>query len=265
MNIISLNCWGGRRFPKLIEFIKQQASTTDVFCFQEMVFGGPDEYITSHKVKGRSFEKFKELLLDFESLHYLNNAESDFLKELTAAGSQGQGLAMFINKKFRIVESQEMNLYTTNPFAESGFGASTGTLLSAKISGEGSEWLVGTTHGLFLDMRDPSPEKRDTPERLEQSRRLVEFYGAHKGKKVLIGDFNLRPQTESIAMLSRVMKNLITEYGIKNTRNFEYEKMEEYKDYIADYAFTSSEVIVKDFKVLPDIVSDHAPLRLEIE
>ena len=61
------------------------------------------------------------------------------------------------------------------------------------------------------------------------------------------------------------MENLIAKYRITNTRNAEYKDMELYKDYIADYVFVSPEIKVSDFKVLPDVVSDHAVLMLECE
>jgi endonuclease/exonuclease/phosphatase family metal-dependent hydrolase len=56
------------------------------------------------------------------------------------------------------------------------------------------------------------------------------------------------------------MRNLITEYGVTSTRTSLYTKTEER---FADYIFVSKDIEVKDFKVLPDVVSDHAALLLE--
>ena len=56
------------------------------------------------------------------------------------------------------------------------------------------------------------------------------------------------------------MKNLIKEYNIQSTRTSLYEKSEKF----ADYVFVSPEIVVKDFKLLPDEVSDHLALFLEI-
>src|SRR3990167_9801662 len=38
MKIITLNLWGGKVHDPLIEFLKQTAVDTDVFCFQELTF-----------------------------------------------------------------------------------------------------------------------------------------------------------------------------------------------------------------------------------
>ena len=57
------------------------------------------------------------------------------------------------------------------------------------------------------------------------------------------------------------MRNLIRENNITSTRTELYEK----ELRMADYIFVSPEVTVKDFKVLPDVVSDHSPLYMEFE
>ena len=56
------------------------------------------------------------------------------------------------------------------------------------------------------------------------------------------------------------LRNLIKEYGITSTRTSLYPKEGKF----ADYVFTSKGVDVETFKVLPDEVSDHAPLYVKI-
>ncbi len=78
---------------------------------------------------------------------------------------------------------------------------------------------------------------------------------------MLCGDFNLLPDSESLLMVERIgLRNLIREYGITSTRTSLYPKDGRY----ADYAFISEGIQLKSFKVLPDEVSDHAPLLIEI-
>jgi endonuclease/exonuclease/phosphatase family metal-dependent hydrolase len=55
--------------------------------------------------------------------------------------------------------------------------------------------------------------------------------------------------------------NLIKKYNITSTRTSIYTKPDKY----ADYVLVSPNIEVIDFKVLPDEVSDHAPLYLEIK
>src|SRR3989304_780654 len=44
------------------------------------------------------------------------------------------------------------------------------------------------------------------------------------GQKILCGDFNLNPDTKSLNILDRGMKNLIKEYKVKSTRSGLYKK-----------------------------------------
>ena len=266
MNILSLNTWYGKRFDALREFVINRSKETDVFCLQEMIIGGPREYVAGGKARGSLYEELAAVLPEFQALHAVSPSTSSFIEELRSVDAQGNGLAIFIRKTITILESGSLSLYDGDPFAltASRAGAGTGLMLWAHVQdAQGKRYTIATLHGLFLDLRLPSPAKRDTPERIEQSRRIVDFIKKQQYPCIVVGDLNLRPETQSIAMLSEVMRNLISEYGITNTRNYEYELMEEFKDYIADYAFVSKEITLREFKVLPDVVSDHAPLMLE--
>jgi endonuclease/exonuclease/phosphatase family metal-dependent hydrolase len=91
---------------------------------------------------------------------------------------------------------------------------------------------------------------------------IVNFMNLFDCPKILMGDFNLLPDTESIKIIEAAgLRNLIKEFGITETRTELYKK----KLRFADYAFVSPEIKVKDFKVLPDVVSDHSPQYLDFE
>jgi endonuclease/exonuclease/phosphatase family metal-dependent hydrolase len=62
---------------------------------------------------------------------------------------------------------------------------------------------------------------------------------------------------------SHGLNNLIKTYGITGTRTKLYDKNDTHEHY-ADYIFVSSDIDVTDFRVLPDEVSDHAPLLVDI-
>ena len=80
-------------------------------------------------------------------------------------------------------------------------------------------------------------------------------------EKILCGDFNLLPNTESLAILSEDMKNLVKDFDITSTRSKLYTKPEKF----ADYILVSPDVSVKKFTVMQDEVSDHLPLLLEFD
>jgi len=102
--------------------------------------------------------------------------------------------------------------------------------------------------------------KGDSEERLTQSENILNFVKGLSNDFILCGDFNLLPETKSLKMLEEHgLRNLIKEYGITSTRTSFYTKPERY----ADYIFTTKGMEVKEFKVLPEEVSDHSALLLE--
>jgi endonuclease/exonuclease/phosphatase family metal-dependent hydrolase len=104
--------------------------------------------------------------------------------------------------------------------------------------------------------------KGDSDDRIMQSKNIIDFTKSLNHDFVLVGDFNLLPDTESIKLFEDTgLKNLIKEYGITSTRTSFYTKPIPY----ADYAFVTKGIKIKEFKVLPEEVSDHAALCLEIE
>jgi hypothetical protein len=95
-----------------------------------------------------------------------------------------------------------------------------------------------------------------SPERIEQSRKTKAFLETVNGAKILCGDLNLLPHTQSLILLEQGMCNLVKAYGITSTRSHLYER----PDRFADYVLASPEVQVKHFQVLDEVVSDHLPL-----
>ncbi len=121
------------------------------------------------------------------------------------------------------------------------------------ISGK-EKFIICNLHGIWL-----KEGKNDAPVRITQSRKIKEFLGNQKGKKILCGDFNLDINTESIHMLESNMINLIRKYNIQNTRSKYFQGEEKF----ADYTFVSPDIKVKSFEV-PDVeISDHLPMILE--
>ena len=104
--------------------------------------------------------------------------------------------------------------------------------------------------------------KKDSKKRVDQISTIINFMNTFDCPKILAGDFNLLPDTKCIEMLeSYGLRNLIKKYDVRSTRTELYKKELRF----ADYIFVSPEIIVKDFKILQDIVSDHTPLCLDFD
>ncbi len=106
--------------------------------------------------------------------------------------------------------------------------------------------------------------KQDSEERIYQSQTIIDFLKDKAGLKIVGGDFNLFPDTQSVKMFEECgYRNLIREYNIDTTRN-ELAWIYPEKHLFADYAFVGPGVEVIDFQVPKNEISDHLPMILEI-
>lgn len=248
MKLISLNVWGGKVYDPLEAFIRAQVSDTDIFCFQEVLFGDAPSFTPMHKARENIFAEIASWLPGFISYRHFSPSVHFQTEEI----SFGAGQAIFVKSPLEASANGGFLCYAGEP--------PTDTIQGGKLTGncqwvEVGPFVIANLHGLWQE----GTGKADTPERLAQSRIVREFLDGRNGKKILCGDFNLLPNGKSMEILAEGMRDLIKENGITSTRSSLYKKEVRF----ADYALVSPEVEVIDFKVLPDEVSDHLPLSLE--
>ncbi|MEK9151966.1 MAG: endonuclease/exonuclease/phosphatase family protein [Patescibacteria group bacterium] len=253
MRIITLNTWGGRALHPLMHFFRKRAPETDVFCLQEIFDADqaaleerhPDEH-----VRGDLFRKISAELRDFEGS--FASFDDNPLR---------QSLAVFVRRTVPVRTISDFIVFKpVKPQERGSHVISSRKLQTVTVDFGGKDLMIANFHGLW----NGGP-KTDTPERLEQSRRVREVLEKHAGPSLLCGDFNLLPETESVAILDKGMCNLVRDHRVKSTRTPLYRHYENPDEpNFADYILTSPDLKVKRFQVLPDIVSDHAPLYAEI-
>lgn len=246
MKIISLNLWGGRVRQKLVEFIETHQDI-DIFCFQEMYCNatGKEDHVDWQDGEFELYDVVQGLLPNHHGYFYPHLL--DFW-----------GLAIFIKKEIPILDEnvQRVHVSQMSP-AEQRIGHVSKDIQFITTAIGSKKITVINFHGLWNGQG-----KTDTPERVEQSKKVLDFCKTLDHEFILCGDFNLSPDTESLQMFEKSgLRNLIKENNITSTRTSFYTKSERY----ADYAFTTPNLIVKEFKVLPDEVSDHSILYIEIE
>jgi exonuclease III len=247
MKLISINAYGGKITELLLQFLKQH-SDVDVFCFQEVYHDAQGKDMV-WGVLGSNLN----LLVDIKKA--LPNYDSYYRPHL----EDWWGLAMFAKKELPIFEEGENFVHKFkghNPAIEP-LGYTAKNIQFIKTENNGKPITILNFHGLWN-----GKGKGDTEERLDQSRNIIKFIKTIKSDFIFWGDFNLSPDTESLQMISRELncRELIKEYGIVSTRTSLYTKPNKF----ADYVFVSNGIKIIDFKVLPDEVSDHTPLLLEI-
>ncbi|MCR4306036.1 MAG: hypothetical protein NUV73_03055, partial [Candidatus Daviesbacteria bacterium] len=133
------------------------------------------------------------------------------------------------------------------------------TLQSVDLTIHRKQFTILNVHGAAFP-----GNKLDTKLRLEHSQKLKEFLNSKQGAKIIAGDFNLLPETQSIKILEDNLRNLIKEFNIQRTRSklSPFYGRSDFQKF-ADYTFVSRGIHVKDFEVPKVDISDHLPMVLE--
>jgi len=253
MKLITLNVWGGKLYEPFINFLKEQSVDTDIFCFQDTLFGSQAEFSPVQHGRINLFSEIEKILSDFNSFVYRDPAESYFHGELLPL-NVGCGQCIFVRKNLNVIENGGFRSHPDSPYHKGGDMVS-GRCQWVKIGSNDSNIItILNLHGLW--QRDS--KKKDTPERFEQSKKINEFFDFHNGKKILCGDFNIINDGNAMSILEEKMINLVKEYNIQSTRSSHYPKDEKF----ADYILVSKDITVEKFGTLPDEVSDHLALTI---
>jgi exonuclease III len=167
------------------------------------------------------------------------------------------GLALFVKKDIQTLEYGGRFVHKEEGYEDpNDIGRHARKIQFVRIGENNTPLTVINFHGLWN-----GEGKGDSEDRILQSQNILNFLKEQTGEVVLCGDFNLTPGTESLRMIENFgLRNLIGEYGITSTRTSLYAKSERH----ASYVFVSRGIQVIDFKVLPEEVSDHSALLLEI-
>ena len=88
MKLISLNVWNGKLREQLFQFLKREADSTDIFCFQEMV-----NVVGVSSETPDLFSDIAKLLPGFQGFFEAAQDESNGIAD---------GLAMFVKKPIKL-------------------------------------------------------------------------------------------------------------------------------------------------------------------
>ncbi len=268
MKLISLNAFGGTIFEPLMKFVEEQAATTDVFCFQEIMSSETSIHLqTERGMRKNLLQELRHRLSDFQVFFAPTQENMDMTPE---PGEQTfWGIATFVKNRQTINHTEDFficngyNTYKPKDYATLGSKALAITLTMGETS-----LTICNLHGTS----EPG-NKLDSSERLKQSEKILDFLQKQHGEKIVTGDFNLFPETQSIKMFEKAgFRNLIKDYSIQTTRGSLMRQL--FPHYglhpggfheFADYTFISPGIKIKSFEV-PDLpISDHLPMIMEID
>lgn len=283
MKILSLNTWGGTMFDPLMKYLKHQSKTVDIFCFQEMYRSRRHD--RPEGFHSRLYPEIARILPDFRGSFC--TTQEGYTPNTVIDYSIFFGNALFVRKSIAIAKRGSFFIYRHrnalfddlpgrvgkkkahdpafvrhrikhfSPLTKRGLPEALQYVVIRRKNG--LPLTIANVHGVWWP-----GDKRDTPERIEQSHRIIMGLARIPGSKVICGDFNLMPDTQSVRMIERAgYRSLIKEWGIQDTRgliNQEKYIHEKPLQTYADYAFASDGLSVKKFDVPHVSISDHLPL-----
>lgn len=255
MRIICLNTWGGRAGKDgLLSFFDRYKKDTDIFCLQE-IWSAPYEHFEGASAGGVKIDNSQIMTNGLQEITQLLTEHVPYFRP---HHGDHYGLLMLVRKNIEVQAEGEVYVHKFKEYVPEGdIGKHARNIQFIKMDWNGEPLTIVNFHGLWN-----GEGKGDSLDRLEQSRKIVEFINETANKVVLCGDFNLLPDTQSIRILEDAgLRNLVTESGVTTTRTSYYTKSEKF----ADYIFVSHALQVHEFKVLPDEVSDHAPLMVYLK
>jgi endonuclease/exonuclease/phosphatase family metal-dependent hydrolase len=270
LRILSLNLWGGQAHGPLLQFVREIADQTDIFCLQE-VLAAPELLALACGFRTTLYRELADALPQFDGMFDPLVAWDEPAAAGTPAGTTVRvpfGLATFARRTLPLGARRAAWVVEHDDTLDAISGMHRITrwlqLTEVHVAGggrAGQTLLIGNYHGIARP-----GTKLDTDERLAQSWGIRRALAAHHGPVVLTGDFNLLPETESVRLLEDGLRNLVMERAIPTTRS----RLNPYfgtpeEQVHADYAFISPGLQVADFQV-PDVaVSDHLPLCLTLD
>ena len=246
MKLIALNVWGGRKEGLLADFFAQYKDEVDIFCLQEVIHDAAGKIANFPENNENFFADTSEILVNFQG-YFRPAVKSHY------------GLATFVHEDLNV--SEEDDIFVVGAHGDS-YDFETDedhprNVQHLTLKKGGEKFVVHNFHGLWT-----SKGKIDTLERITQSENVAEHLKEQTLPQIIAGDFNMRPELQSLEIIENVgVRNLVKEFDIKDTRTSFYPKEERF----ADYILVSDKITVKDFRVLPEEVSDHAPLYLDFE
>lgn len=254
MRVITLNTWGGRAGKAgLLSFLAKHKDDTDIFCLQE-IWSASYEHLEGKAAGGAPIDHNGIMVHGMQEISALLAEHTPYFRPHFM---DHYGLLMLVRKNSLVIEEGEVFVHKSKGYLPEGdAGHHARNIQYVTIDTSKCPLTVINFHGLWN-----GKGKTDTEERVLQSKNILNFINGLSGEHICCGDFNLLPNTESIRLFeSYGLRNLIKEYGVTSTRTSFYAKPEKH----ADYVFVSGGIHVKDFMVLPDEVSDHAPLLLDL-
>lgn len=243
MKIIQANIWGGKLGQQIIDFLRDEQP--DFVCLQEVnnLSGrsGTKRFTTLDEIK--EAVGFNEAFMSPSySFRYMER-ELDYGNAVLSTFPLTASETVFTRGEYKRnfdVMHDDGNIRNLQ-------------LVKAEINGKPLHIL--NHHGHHVP-----GSKAGNGETTRQMHIIADTIAALEGPLILCGDFNLTPDSPSLAVLNNKLTNLSLTHKLQNTYNqFNENKL------VCDYIFVNDQVKVQDFRMSEALISDHKALILAFE
>jgi endonuclease/exonuclease/phosphatase family metal-dependent hydrolase len=249
IKIVCLNVWiGGVLFEPMLEYLQKE--NADIYLLQE-VFNGEDPDLSPQY---RTFTELQKRL-NLPEAHFA----PCFIEDID--GKQVvQGNAVL--SKFPL-EEVSISHYDA-PFGKrnntrNAFHLSPRNLQHVKAKLNNQEIHVLNTQGIWGE------DGLDSPRRLKMVEHIIEEIG-NNSPLVLAGDFNMRPETEAIALIEKKLHNVFKN-ELETSFNLKRKDLENYPGFasaVVDMLFVTPDLKIIGHESPTVDVSDHRPLVVKL-
>lgn len=244
MKFLQLNLWQGRLIKNFIQLIKKESP--DIINLQEVYAHGPD-------INSLGLNNLEELQ---KNLEYKFSYYEPF--QTFSFGNSKVSYGLLILSKFEILKKEAIftNLNYKKKFIYGKDDFNIRCIQHAEIKTLKSILNVYNYHGIWVPNGKMGNNHTES-----HSHQILDIMEKDQGPKILSGDFNVYPNSNTIKIIEQKYSNLITQYGIKTTRNQFSKRPKE----VVDYIFTNKLIKSQSLKASTQLVSDHLALILKFD
>lgn len=245
LTFVQLNFWEGRCYYPIINFLKREKP--HIFAVQELL-SGPESIAPVSMTQ--------EDLLSQGFFNQVSEGKTVF-GLARKKGSFDQRCATFCTDKATIIATHQIDLYR-NPQDDSDAAKRLdeyrGLLHTVVELDNGKRVHILNHHGyLVIEGRINNPIAD------HNFKKIADYIATLDGAVIFSGDFNVYKESPTLSHLKAVgMKNLNDVYNIEFARNELAWKVDE----CVSHVFINDHIVVQDYYIAPDLVSDHQPMVL---
>lgn len=233
IKLLQWNIWNNEDIDNIIKELKRIKA--DIVCIQELKFKDGDD---------TKLRKLNELY------PYIYYGKADTFKDNSSQYNA-------ILSKYPIYDKKSIHVREPSQCKKRDYSKEGRVYVEAKMKIENRELTIGTTHLSYTD------KLKDTNDKDKEVIKLISCI--KKENYILTGDFNSPKTSKYISWLEESLVNNDTS-NTWTTKPFSYNGFEETElNWKLDYIFTSTDIKVKETKVIDTKYSDHLPILITFE